>query len=257
MALMRILGLTLLIWIPMAAQTAPTSVNRICPVMPDKEVDEDSIVVRHEGKDVRLCCKKCKALFLAEPTRWLPRLPQFGGREGADPESPAAGASGLESGGAAADGPIAPAAASGISDERLEIPWLWRGPFDWGHLHLLMLHFPIALLVVAAAIEGWCLLKRRPLHAGLVPWLLRISALSTYLTVALGLRLADVTPLDDLSRAILDYHRLAGLITAGLVTLVVLFGHLSARRGFRIAYGIALTGAALAVSATGHLGGLL
>jgi uncharacterized membrane protein len=144
-----------------------------------------------------------------------------------------------------------------MSNERLEIPWLWRGPFDWGHLHLLMLHFPIALLIVAAAVEGLCLLKRRPLHAGLVPWLLRISALSTYLTVALGLRLAGVTPLDELSRAILDYHRLAGLITAGLVTLVVVFGLLSSRPGFRTAYGISLVLAALAVSATGHLGGLL
>ena len=55
----------------------PALTNEFCPVMEGRPVVPTQYVT-HQGKTVFLCCKKCKARFLADPDTYVPLLPQFG-----------------------------------------------------------------------------------------------------------------------------------------------------------------------------------
>lgn len=61
-----------------AASERAQTMNVICPVMTDMEVDPD-IFTDHEGKRVYFCCPNCRAAFESNPEKYLPFLPQFGG----------------------------------------------------------------------------------------------------------------------------------------------------------------------------------
>lgn len=65
---------------PSAAQDTPTSgtpaaIQPMCPVM-DSPIDP-SVYVEYKGKRVYFCCSVCDAKFLADPERYLDKLPQF------------------------------------------------------------------------------------------------------------------------------------------------------------------------------------
>ena len=51
----------------------------LCPVSGDP-MDKNVFVV-HQGKKVYFCCPGCKGVFLSKPEKYLPKLPQFGGKE--------------------------------------------------------------------------------------------------------------------------------------------------------------------------------
>jgi YHS domain-containing protein len=58
-----------------AEQTATTAEQTICPVM-GNPINKD-IFVEYKDKKVYFCCPECKAKFLAEPEKYIAKLPQF------------------------------------------------------------------------------------------------------------------------------------------------------------------------------------
>jgi uncharacterized membrane protein len=126
-----------------------------------------------------------------------------------------------------------------------------------GRLHPLLIHFPIALVIAAAAAEvaavvtaddGWSTVAVRNLRAGAVFALLAAIA---------GWRLALAPGME--TSPLLEWHRWLGTIAAGATFAAALA---TSAPGSRSAlevwiYRIALFAAGALVAATGHLGGLL
>jgi len=50
--------------------------QKTCPVMDGNPIDK-SIFVEYKGKKVYFCCKDCEKKFLADPEKYIAKLPQF------------------------------------------------------------------------------------------------------------------------------------------------------------------------------------
>jgi len=59
-----------------ATQVASATEQTICPVMDGNKIDKN-VFVEYQGKKVYFCCPDCKAKFLAEPEKYIAKLPQF------------------------------------------------------------------------------------------------------------------------------------------------------------------------------------
>ncbi|MBE7560308.1 hypothetical protein HS125_15750 [bacterium] len=123
--------------VAMAQEAAPAEIldNTLCPVLTDEAVDPE-VFVEYQGKRVYLCCRRCQRMFQAEPEKYLANLPQFAGvalssavTTAAQPEEPEA------------------------HHEHAERPFLPRLLEFVGKLHVVVVHFPIALLLAAALAE--------------------------------------------------------------------------------------------------------
>jgi uncharacterized membrane protein len=126
-----------------------------------------------------------------------------------------------------------------------------------GTLHPLLVHFPIGLILAAAAAELVAM------HTGRADWRtvaaanVRAGAAMGALTAVAGWRLAS-TPFVEPSR-LLAWHGWMGAASAvGAIAAAALsIGAHDRTRGRRIAYRAALFGAAALVAVAGHLGGTL
>ena len=126
-----------------------------------------------------------------------------------------------------------------------------------GRLHPLLIHFPIALVMAAAAAEGaasitaddrWRTVAVRNVRAG--------AALALMATIA-GWRLALAPGIE--TSPLLEWHRWLGTIGAGatLAAALATSGTVSRSALDVWIYRIALFAAGTLVAVTGHLGGLL
>lgn len=125
----------------------------------------------------------------------------------------------------------------------------------FGRMHVAMVHFPIALLMLAGVLEAWRLIRRKPGVSPTVVTCAWVGAIATVAAAAMGWVLAANQ--GDASDA-LELHRWAGVATAGMAVLtaiLLLAGKWSkkAMRGFTVG---ALACAAM-VGLTGHFGGEL
>src|SRR3954468_20137227 len=127
---MRVISLVLLI--AMSATTAvraddalPAGANKMCPVMTDQPTRADRFV-DYQGKRIYFCCEKCIARFQKEPARFIQS-------ENAMP-------------------------AEGGTPRGLSRP-IWK---LFGRLHVVVVHFPIALIVIAGLIELVRIRKKTP-----------------------------------------------------------------------------------------------
>jgi uncharacterized membrane protein len=126
-----------------------------------------------------------------------------------------------------------------------------------GTLHPLLVHFPIGLILAAAAAELVAI------HTGRADWRaiavanVRAGAAMGALTAVAGWRLAS-SHLVEPSR-LLAWHGWMGAAGAvGAIAAAVLsIGAHDRTRGVRVAYRAALFGAAALVAVAGHLGGTL
>ena len=126
-----------------------------------------------------------------------------------------------------------------------------------GRLHLLLIHFPIALVIAAAGAEGvaivtaderWHTMAVRNVRAGAV-FALLASFAGWRLSLEMGMA----------SSPLLEWHRWLGTV-GGVVTLVAAIATVGAGDRSPLGvrnYRIALFAAGLLVAVTGHLGGLL
>jgi hypothetical protein len=130
----------------------------------------------------------------------------------------------------------------------------WLGKF-----HVTVIHFPIALLLTAAAAEAWCLLRRRREPWAPVRFCAALGAAGAVCAAALGWLLADVGGYGLVSPQLLGLHRWIGTTAAAWSVGVVVLSEWDVYRGrrgwvFRAALWV---GAALIGSAAHFGGGLV
>jgi uncharacterized membrane protein len=125
------------------------------------------------------------------------------------------------------------------------------------HFHPLLVHFPIALVLAAAAAELAAIATPRPWWHAVAIANVRAGAVLGLVTAITGWLLAS-SPVIDATPA-LEWHRwlgLAGALSAGGAALMSSSSHVQSRRSV-LTYRATLFGAALLVAIAGHLGGTL
>ena len=126
-----------------------------------------------------------------------------------------------------------------------------------GRLHPLIIHFPIALVMLAAAAEGAAAATgdRRWRIVAVIN--LRAGAAFAVAAVIAGWRLASAPGVDPTT--LLEWHRWLGAIAAVLTVATAMATSRVERLSFRdlAIYRLALFCAATCVAVTGHVGGLL
>jgi uncharacterized membrane protein/mono/diheme cytochrome c family protein len=125
----------------------------------------------------------------------------------------------------------------------------------FGRMHVAMVHFPIALLMLAGVLEAWRLARRRKEISPTVVTCALIGAGATVLAAAMGWILAEAGSFEEKELAL---HRWAGVVTAGVAVVTAVLLLIGQRRpGAMRAFTVgALTCSAL-VGMTGHFGGEL
>ena len=132
-----------------------------------------------------------------------------------------------------------------------------------GRTHLVVLHFPIALITIAAIVESLRLAYFKITRQSISNLFRPSQAASIMLAFALASALAAVT-----TGLILGYdygddanlHRILGIVTAALILITSIALLIALRKPASkstLAYFILLLTSALAVTITGHLGGSL
>ena len=249
----------------------PSVTNEWCPVLTDERVDPE-ISTEYEGGRVFFCCKKCLKKFQADPAAYALRLPASLLPTGVatSPQGPEQddhavdhadeGATHAQEHDGSASGTHQEHDHASHGDEHAHG---LRGWIEWvGRLHPMLVHFPIALLLLAALAE---LLASRSgdqrfdFAARFSLWAGTIGALA-----AAPLGWADALGMADeytgASATLLLYHRWVGTATAA-VALVALVQcerfHRSGRTAHRRSYRAALVTAAALVIVAGHLGASL
>lgn len=128
-----------------------------------------------------------------------------------------------------------------------------------GRLHPMLVHFPIALLVMAAVAE---FVRFRPREAlsGVAFFCVSFGALAALFAAATGYLNADLERHSRSLADILDSHRVAGTVLAAfaLVTWILMAIHRAGRvAALVVPYRLSLIVTALLVAPVGHLGGTL
>ena len=123
----------------------------------------------------------------------------------------------------------------------------------FGRLHPMMVHFPIALLLVALVME---LLsgKRENLRSG-ANLLLYLGTLSAFLAVVMGLVLHKT---ENYGGELVEYHEWTGILTFLLAGLAIVFLRRTERgKGRRTVYRLSLALSVISLTIAGHLGASL
>jgi uncharacterized membrane protein/mono/diheme cytochrome c family protein len=153
----------------------------------------------------------------------------------------------------AGDAPPAAPLTNGGPAESLPLKEFLR---QLGRLHVVLVHFPIALLIAAAAGEVWSMLRDRRTPAPAVHFCVILGAVGA--VVAAGLGWLDAWSGAGAGQSALDLHRWIGTAAAGWAMVTA---GLSARDEWRCIrsnrFRVALVIGAALVGAAGHFGGIL
>lgn len=132
------------------------------------------------------------------------------------------------------------------------------GPWPWvlfGRLHPLTVHFPIALLLVAATLEAWFLCRKQP-AAQQAAWICCwMGSLSAVVATVMGYSFANET----IASKTLELHERLGLISCVVAAITTALAWRARKTGGRGGPAMAFRGflflAALSVGVTAHFGG--
>jgi mono/diheme cytochrome c family protein len=129
---------------------------------------------------------------------------------------------------------------------------------EWiGRFHLLFLHFPIALMLAAAAAESWSIVLWSRFPSPAVRYSVFLAAIAVLATVPLGWLHALSVYGDHVTQA-LTLHRVLGTAAGCLVFVAAVGSELDARRGKRSLFTrAALLAGAVLVASAAHFGGIL
>lgn len=132
--------------------------------------------------------------------------------------------------------------------------WLWQ---FFGRLHPMIVHFPIALLIIALMMEFFTWRGKTTEVRSSIHVLLVVGAVSAIFSMLFGLSLQTQ---DQYSGDLIVIHQWAGIATAVLATVTAFLHRISVRRGkvfFLRWYRAALIFTVLAVTLAGHYGASL
>jgi uncharacterized membrane protein len=126
-----------------------------------------------------------------------------------------------------------------------------------GRLHPLLIHFPIALVLAAAAAESVAILTNNRKWRAMAIGNVRAGAVFALLAAAAGWGLASAAGVEN--TPLLGWHRWLGTIAAGVTAAAALasYGGDSRSASASWAYRFALFGAGALMAVVGHLGGVL
>lgn len=130
----------------------------------------------------------------------------------------------------------------------------------FGQFHPAIVHFPVALLMVAAVLEVCFLFSRKVGMQQAAVWNLHLGAAGAVVAAAMGWALAETMSVEPELRSTLLWHRWLGVGTAAFGTVAVVAWHVQRRvpsRGFLLLYRLVLILGAAAVALAGHTGGTL
>src|SRR5689334_6695920 len=101
-----------------------------------------------------------------------------------------------------------------------------------GRTHVLIVHFPIALLMVGAAVELWSIARRKSKLSAIGVTCVILGALSAALASAAGWVHAEFSTFGEVSQTTVLAHQWLGIVTAGLAlaALLPLIFHRESRR---------------------------
>jgi uncharacterized membrane protein len=135
---------------------------------------------------------------------------------------------------------------------------LWRRFLVWlGSFHLLVLHFPIALLIAATMGECWAARQGSRVPAPAVRFCILLGAAGAVAAAGLGW-LHAWNGNGAGAPTVLALHGWIGTATAAGAVFVAVLSEREARRGQRTTwFRVWLFAVALLVAPTGHLGGML
>lgn len=122
-----------------------------------------------------------------------------------------------------------------------------------GRLHPMLVHFPIALLIVAACMEIVRMRKGNPALSEGITWLVYLGAASALISAGMGLLLEGS---DAYSAAQIQTHKWTGLLTAGLALLAAVLLRNKPTNSL-MPYRIVLFGSVICLTIAGHLGASL
>jgi mono/diheme cytochrome c family protein/uncharacterized membrane protein len=133
-----------------------------------------------------------------------------------------------------------------------------RGLAWLGRFHIVVIHFPIALLITVALIEMTAACRgSRAVESGIRLAVL-VATLSAIAAVALGWLHADLGGNGSASSPLLSLHRWLGTAAAVWSIAIAVLSELDSRRGHRsLLFRFFLWTGALLVAMTAHFGGLL
>jgi hypothetical protein len=137
-------------------------------------------------------------------------------------------------------------------------PWVARILAGIGRLHILVLHFPIALFAAAALGELLAACRGSAVPDPVVRFCVLLGAASAIATVALGWLHADAGGYGAATPSVLTMHRLFGTAAGVWAIAIALTSERENRRGERSRlFRTILYAGALLVAVTAHFGGLL
>lgn len=127
-----------------------------------------------------------------------------------------------------------------------------------GKLHVLVIHFPIALIAAAAGMESWWILRRRRGTSPVVRFCVYFGAAGAAIAAVLGWLHAPFSGYESSAAGALLLHRWLGVAAAAGAMVVAGLSGLDELRGRRsLIFRAALFATALLIGITGHLGGTL
>jgi len=244
--------------------------NEWCPVLNDEPVDP-GIHTEFRGERVFLCCQKCLKQFRAHPLAFMGNIPALAVAR-VSQDSSEAGAVHDEHQ-RAPNVEVAGSSKSLVPDARPEMhdhadhgdseaseP---TGLITWlGRFHPMVVHFPIALLVVATVAEFLLLFTGASRFAFVARFCLWGGALGALVAAPLGWANAAAVAEDytGISAKLLVFHRWVGVATAVIAGVALIACERSWRRNSesrKRSYRAALFLSTLLVIVAGHLGASL
>lgn len=136
----------------------------------------------------------------------------------------------------------------------------WWGFVLLGRFHVLVVHFPIALIVLIGLIEAWRWWRRDQTPNSLLLPLSILTALSAVIAAGMGWLQASSMAMAGAEADLLQVHRWTGTITAVVAVVMALTRwHLerASTTPLAIMHRSAVATGVILVAITGHVGGLL
>lgn len=224
--------------------------NEKCPILTDEDVDSNIFTI-HDGKKVYFCCNSCKRKFIANPGYYLANLPQFStGESTGHVETKKLDA-------------ISPSETEEFHDHE-------TGHGDPGEVnktvrligkfHPVVIHFPIALIMLAGLSELLFILTGKTLFSSTSRVSIFLGALGAAVAVTLGWAASVYAQYPGETGKVLTIHKWLGTSTGILIIIGAIFSELwyrNEKNYNRLIYRIILLLGVILVGLTGHFGAAL